>query len=66
MLEDNLLIKMSTTIDGKKVGVKVAITKEMCSTKNIKEVIKFNAEEMYEAILKYKAEKKRIVEKEGL
>jgi CRISPR/Cas system CMR-associated protein Cmr1 (group 7 of RAMP superfamily) len=59
MLEDNLLIEMSTTIDGKKVGVKVVITKEMRSEENIKEVIKFNAGEMYEAILKYEVDMKK-------
>lgn len=67
MLEDKLLIEMRTTIDGKKIGLKVAITKEACDTENIKEVIKLNAEKMYEAILKYKADmKKESVEKENL
>lgn len=55
MLEDRLLIEMRTTIDGKKIGLKVAITKEACSTENVK----FNAEKMYEAILKYKADMKK-------
>lgn len=63
MLEDKLLIEMRTTIDGKKIGLKVAITKEACNTENVK----LNAEKMYEAILKYKADmKKESVEKENL
>jgi len=63
MLEDKLLIEMRTTIDGKKIGLKVAITKEACNIENVK----LNAEKMYEAILKYKADmKKESVEKENL
>ena len=53
---------MRTKIDEKEVGIKVAITKEICDMKNGKEVIKLEAEKMYEAILKYKAD----MEKENL